>query len=103
MLTSVKKMEDSLKRLKKGRSAEKPPTTHGMTDDDKIRQQLIVDMCYYGDQVSHVVRIKPQPLYNTVCYNMDLHIQISAGSQMIIQGRFPYVTKHFTLIITCFG
>ena len=43
-------MEDSLKRLKKGRGTEKTGS-QGMTDDDKIRQQLIVDICYYGDQV----------------------------------------------------
>lgn len=51
VLTSVKKMEDSLKRLKKGRGTEKTGT-QGMTDDDKIRQQLIIDICYYGDQIS---------------------------------------------------
>ena len=50
MLTAVKKMEDSLKRLKKGRGTEKSGS-QGMTDDDKIRQQLILDIGYYGDQV----------------------------------------------------
>lgn len=51
VLTAVKKMEDSLKRLKKGRSAEKE-RSQGMSDDDKIRQQLIVDIGFYGDQIS---------------------------------------------------
>ena len=55
VLTAVKKMEDSLKRLKKGRSAEKE-RSQGMSDDDKIRQQLIVDIGFYGDQVSHVTK-----------------------------------------------
>ena len=50
MLTAVKKMEDSLKRLKKGRGTEKSGS-QGLTDDDKIRQQLILDIGYYGDQV----------------------------------------------------
>ena len=50
VLTAVKKMEDSLKRLKKGRGTEKSGS-QGMTDDDKIRQQLILDIGFYGDQV----------------------------------------------------
>ena len=70
-------MEDSLKRLKKGRSAEKPPATHGMTDDDKIRQQLIVDICYYGDQVGHVIRMFKMLYRNTSWQNQqyDLCVQ----------------------------
>ena len=51
VLTSVKKMEDSLKRLKKVRGTEKAGGSQGMTDDDKIRQQLILDIISYGDQV----------------------------------------------------
>ena len=49
VLTSVKKMEDSLKRLKKVRGTEK--TSQGISDDDKIRTQLILDIASYGDQV----------------------------------------------------
>ncbi|XP_045170121.2 conserved oligomeric Golgi complex subunit 2-like [Mercenaria mercenaria] len=52
VLSSVKKMEESLKRLKKGRGQEKTAGSHGITDDDKIRQQLILDITNYGTQVS---------------------------------------------------
>lgn len=51
VLTSVKKMEDSLKRLKKVRGTDKSVGNQGMTDDDKIRQQLILDITSYGNQV----------------------------------------------------
>lgn len=45
-------MEDSLKRLKKVRGTDKSSGTQGMSDDDKIRQQLILDITSYGDQVN---------------------------------------------------
>ena len=44
-------MEESLKRLKKGRGQEKSSGSQGITDDDKIRQQLILDITNYGIQV----------------------------------------------------
>ncbi|XP_014768474.2 conserved oligomeric Golgi complex subunit 2 [Octopus bimaculoides] len=51
VLTSVKKMEDSLKRLKKARGTGVSTGLPGMTDDDKIRQQLIIDIEHYAQQV----------------------------------------------------
>lgn len=54
VLTSVKKMEDSLKRLKKARdkSSTMPVgNSSGITDDDKIRLQLALDVEYFGKQV----------------------------------------------------
>ncbi|XP_005405048.1 PREDICTED: conserved oligomeric Golgi complex subunit 2 [Chinchilla lanigera] len=54
VLNSVKKMEESLKRLKQARRA---PTTStvgpsvGMSDDDKIRLQLALDVEYLGEQI----------------------------------------------------
>lgn len=54
LLTSVKKMEDSLKRLKAQRKSfagmQSSPT--GMSDDDKIRLQLSLDIRFYGEKVS---------------------------------------------------
>jgi len=55
VLTSVKKMEDSLKRLKKAR--DKQPLSSlvnatGISDDDKIRLQLVLDVEYFGKQIS---------------------------------------------------
>ncbi|KAL8600040.1 hypothetical protein ACOMHN_039273 [Nucella lapillus] len=44
VLMSVKKMEKSLKRLKKVRGSDKASSAQGMTDDDKIRSQIIVDI-----------------------------------------------------------
>jgi len=40
VLTSVQKKEESLKRLRKDRVAS---TSVGVSDDDKIRMQLIID------------------------------------------------------------
>lgn len=48
VLTSVKKMEESLKRLKRGKASQ---TAGGMSDDDKIRLQLHLDVQEYGKQV----------------------------------------------------
>ncbi|XP_040320902.1 conserved oligomeric Golgi complex subunit 2 isoform X5 [Herpailurus yagouaroundi] len=54
VLNSVKKMEESLKRLKQARKT--TPTNPigpggGMSDDDKIRLQLALDVEYLGEQV----------------------------------------------------
>lgn len=55
VLNSVKKMEESLKRLKQARRS---PATNpvsssggGMSDDDKIRLQLALDVEHLGEQV----------------------------------------------------
>lgn len=54
ILHSVRKMEESLKRLKQARKT--TPTNPGgsgggMSDDDKIRLQLALDVAYLGEQV----------------------------------------------------
>ncbi|XP_011820856.1 PREDICTED: conserved oligomeric Golgi complex subunit 2 isoform X2 [Mandrillus leucophaeus] len=54
VLNSVKKMEESLKRLKQARKT--TPTnpvgpSGGMSDDDKIRLQLALDVEYLGEQI----------------------------------------------------
>ncbi|XP_048223530.1 conserved oligomeric Golgi complex subunit 2 [Perognathus longimembris pacificus] len=54
VLNSVKKMEESLKRLKQARrSAATNPAgpSGGMSDDDKIRLQLALDVEYLGQQI----------------------------------------------------
>ena len=52
MLLSVKKMEDSLKRLKRGKT---PAAMVGnMSDDDKIRTQIWLDVQQFTNQVSVV-------------------------------------------------
>lgn len=54
VLNSVRKMEESLKRLKQARRS---PATNpvssssGMSDDDKIRLQLALDVEHLGEQV----------------------------------------------------
>ncbi|XP_045154145.1 conserved oligomeric Golgi complex subunit 2 [Echinops telfairi] len=54
VLSSVKKMEESLKRLKQARKttpANSAGSSGGMTDDDKIRLQLALDIEYLGEQI----------------------------------------------------
>lgn len=55
VLNSVKKMEESLKRLKQARkNTSANPTgsgTSGMSDDDKIRLQFALDVEYLGEQI----------------------------------------------------
>lgn len=56
VLHSVKKMEESLKRLKQARKSSPAnpggSSGGGMSDDDKIRLQLALDVEYLGDQVT---------------------------------------------------
>lgn len=64
VLSSVKKMEESLKRLKQARkTATSNPTGPGSgpTDDSKIRLQLALDVEYLGEQVSLPPGPKPVP------------------------------------------
>uniref|UniRef100_A0A8C5CVL4 Conserved oligomeric Golgi complex subunit 2 n=1 Tax=Gadus morhua TaxID=8049 RepID=A0A8C5CVL4_GADMO len=55
VLSSVRKMEESLKRLKQARKGAATVTTTGtnggLTDDGKIRLQLTLDVQYLGEQV----------------------------------------------------
>lgn len=55
VLNSVKKMEESLKRLKQARkNTSATPTglgSSGMSDDDKIRLQFALDVEYLGEQI----------------------------------------------------
>ena len=73
VLTSVKKMEESLKRLKRGKASQ---SVGGMSDDDKIRLQLYLDVQEYGKQVSILCKIsklrRTQPTGNikhcSICF-----------------------------------
>ncbi|XP_019521395.1 PREDICTED: conserved oligomeric Golgi complex subunit 2 isoform X2 [Hipposideros armiger] len=54
VLHSVRKMEESLKRLKQARkttSTNPGGSSGGMSDDDKIRLQLALDVEYLGEQI----------------------------------------------------
>ncbi|XP_040823777.1 conserved oligomeric Golgi complex subunit 2 isoform X3 [Ochotona curzoniae] len=54
VLNSVRKMEESLKRLKQARKttvANPVGASSGMSDDDKIRLQLALDVQYLGEQI----------------------------------------------------
>ncbi|KAM9212829.1 conserved oligomeric Golgi complex subunit 2 isoform 2-T2 [Dugong dugon] len=54
VLNSVKKMEESLKRLKQARKTTSPNpvgSSGGMSDDDKIRLQLALDVEHLGEQI----------------------------------------------------
>ncbi|MBN3309314.1 COG2 protein, partial [Amia calva] len=54
VFSSVKKMEESLKRLKQARktvSSSSLGTNGGLTDDNKIRLQLALDVEYFGEQI----------------------------------------------------
>nr|KAF6395147.1 component of oligomeric golgi complex 2 [Rousettus aegyptiacus] len=54
VLQSVRKVEESLKRLKQARKSTPAHTAGpggGMSDDDKIRLQLALDVAYLGEQI----------------------------------------------------
>ncbi|XP_061038714.1 conserved oligomeric Golgi complex subunit 2 isoform X2 [Eubalaena glacialis] len=58
VLNSVRKMEESLKRLKQARrttpTTPAGPSGGGMSDDDKIRLQLALDVAYLGEQIEKI-------------------------------------------------
>lgn len=58
VLSSVRKMEESLKRLKQARKGATATTAAGAnggpTDDSKIRLQLALDVEYLGEQVGAI-------------------------------------------------
>jgi len=53
VLTSVLRMEESLKRLKKvkGQAASGSENNKVLSDDDKIRRQIQIDINYFTQQV----------------------------------------------------
>lgn len=53
VLVSVKKMEDSLKRLKRARDRTKLPEGSA-SDDDKIRIQLCLDVDHFGSKMEEL-------------------------------------------------
>ena len=55
VLESVRKMEDSLRRLKKGKINE----TQGISDDDKIRLQIMIDVEHFGKLLDSLGIEKP--------------------------------------------
>jgi len=57
VLTSVKKMEESLRRLRTARGTSSAGGSQGMSDDDKIRLQLCLDVKELRTQV-YVVRLQ---------------------------------------------
>lgn len=54
VLTSVLRMEESLKRLKKvkGQTMGGSENTKVLSDDDKIRRQIQIDINYFAQHVS---------------------------------------------------
>ena len=56
LLTSVKKTEDSLNKLKRSRRSTVAATgpAAGITDDNKIRLQIALDVETYAEQVSRM-------------------------------------------------
>lgn len=57
MLTSVQKTEESLKRLRKDRSAS---ASAGISDDDKIRMQLVIDADSFVKEAAAIVADAPE-------------------------------------------
>lgn len=57
VLTSVQKMEDSLRRLKKVKSTGNLKSNSTMSDDDKIRLQFYIDVESFGEKVRKLISL----------------------------------------------
>ena len=53
LLSNVKRTEDSLMKLKRSRRSLIPEASSGMSDDNKIRLQLAIDIEAYITQVRY--------------------------------------------------
>lgn len=88
LLTSVKKMEDSLKQLKRLRADNKATASADSTanasqsssgqaqaatisDDDKVRLQLYIDVCEFGSVLDDKFKYKGADNYNTLFKLVD--------------------------------
>ena len=75
VLTSVKKMEESLRRLRTARGTSSAGGSQGMSDDDKIRLQLCLDVKELRTQVQWFVAISV-----SVWSSDNFHSYISCSS-----------------------
>jgi hypothetical protein len=80
VLNSVKKMEESLKRLKKGKGSS--ANLAGMTDDDKIRMQLYLDVKDLGEQVRSRQTSGYKLLYIIILYKYHQCLGCTAGKSL---------------------
>lgn len=79
VLTSVKKMEESLRRLRTARGTSSASGSQGMSDDDKIRLQLCLDVKELRTQVGRLVTVSAFVLYlfQLIFINWFLELVIS--------------------------
>lgn len=80
VLTSVQKTEESLRRLKQIREKSSPQSSEntGVTDGDKIRLQLNVDVVSYG-QLAESIHLN----VNNVHKFTDLHSMVTEAVKSI--------------------
>lgn len=77
----MRKMEESLKRLKQARKGATTATTAGAnggpTDDSKIRLQLALDVEYLGEQVCGVLTSAKTHAHKPLkfCYKPECHLK----------------------------
>uniref|UniRef100_A0A8C6U0G1 Conserved oligomeric Golgi complex subunit 2 n=1 Tax=Neogobius melanostomus TaxID=47308 RepID=A0A8C6U0G1_9GOBI len=78
VLSSVKKMEESLKRLKQARKGTSAAATTGAnggpTDDSKIRLQLALDVEYLGEQIGKLGLQTSDITMFLLCLNIVKHV-----------------------------
>ncbi|KAF6027503.1 COG2 [Bugula neritina] len=70
VLLSVKKMEDSLKRLKRGKTS--ASLVGNMSDDDKIRTQILLDVQHFSQQVRELgMDLESIPSYSKLVADVE--------------------------------
>ncbi|CAL4076011.1 unnamed protein product, partial [Meganyctiphanes norvegica] len=84
VLSSVHKMEESLKRLKRARDRGAQGTgeaSTGLSDDDKIRLQIALDVEYFGEQIK-ILQVDPNSIES---YSSLLNMVTSAKEGKFVQ------------------
>uniref|UniRef100_A0A665U8W1 Conserved oligomeric Golgi complex subunit 2 n=1 Tax=Echeneis naucrates TaxID=173247 RepID=A0A665U8W1_ECHNA len=104
VLSSVRKMEESLKRLKQARKSASTTTTAGSnggpTDDSKIRLQLALDVEYLGEQVSGGnctnSKVKSHPQLDV--YTAERTAEVKNGD-LVSQYHLEYIYLFFLTVV----
>eukprot|EP00798_Chlamydomonas_sp_ICE-L_P020242 gene20242-26993_t len=90
LLTTVRKTESSLKRLKKARPGEEAAGADAMSDSDKISLQLHLDVQEFGLQLTKAFPSLP-PLSELVAYqNLVASVTPSSSVQHQLGGAMAY-------------
>ena len=76
VLGNVKRTEDSLLKLKRSRKSLIPETTDGLSDDNKIRLQVAIDIEQFSKQVTFLINNLDECLVSYACRHTNFWVEL---------------------------